>query len=202
MKQCRKCCATKPLEQFPKEKLGKDGLRAWCKTCMAAKIARWRAKNPERLRQHQHQGYLNHREQRIADVLAWRQAHPELAKEYDQRSHRRQRQDPVKSQRMREATRRWERAHPEKGKQRRATRLAHERNAPVIEKVDPKIVYARDKGICTLCHKAVKRKDASMDHIVPISKGGEHSYRNIALAHFICNVRKNNRNTTQQMRLF
>jgi 5-methylcytosine-specific restriction endonuclease McrA len=34
---------------------------------------------------------------------------------------------------------------------------------------------------------------ASLDHVVPISKGGTDEPENLKLAHFICNVRKGNK---------
>ena len=69
-----------------------------------------------------------------------------------------------------------------------------------IEKVEPMKVFERDNWICKLCnHPVSKLMDkrlvdiASLDHIIPISKGGEHSYANTQLAHVSCNIRKGNR---------
>jgi hypothetical protein len=58
-------------------------------------------------------------------------------------------------------------------------------------------VYRRDRWCCQLCGDPVDR-DAqvphplapTLDHILPLSLGGEHSYGNVQLAHFICNSRK------------
>ena len=62
-------------------------------------------------------------------------------------------------------------------------------------------IFERDGGVCHLCHKKVPRKRASMDHIIPLSLGGEHSLRNVALAHRSCNSAKNNRPVGEQLRL-
>lgn len=66
-----------------------------------------------------------------------------------------------------------------------------------IEDVIPMRVFNRDKWICQICGHAVsKLRDrnlidiASLDHIIPISKGGKHSYENTQLAHLSCNLRK------------
>lgn len=62
----------------------------------------------------------------------------------------------------------------------------------------------RDNGICWLCGRYVDWMDIevrdgtkiagdmypSIDHVVPISKGGKHSWDNIKLAHRICNTLK------------
>ena len=61
-----------------------------------------------------------------------------------------------------------------------------------VENVDAQIVFERDKGICGICKLPVER-DFDVDHIVPLSKGGEHSYSNVQLAHPKCNREKGTR---------
>jgi 5-methylcytosine-specific restriction endonuclease McrA len=42
----------------------------------------------------------------------------------------------------------------------------------------------------------IKRTDklgATIDHVLPISKGGLDTMENVALAHWICNIRKGNK---------
>lgn len=61
-------------------------------------------------------------------------------------------------------------------------------------------IYARDKWICQLCDKKVDKElkapnlmRASLDHVVPLSRGGNDSSSNVQLAHFKCNVSRGNR---------
>lgn len=71
-----------------------------------------------------------------------------------------------------------------------------------------KALYKRDFGVCYLCGGLCDwsdkrpRKDSgvicgskypSIDHIIPLSKGGFHSWENIKLAHLICNMKKSNK---------
>lgn len=63
-------------------------------------------------------------------------------------------------------------------------------------------LYRRDSGVCYLCggkcdwndkdveRNIVGRMYPSIDHIVPVSRGGLHSWDNVRLAHFGCNVNK------------
>lgn len=67
-------------------------------------------------------------------------------------------------------------------------------------------LYARDKGKCWICgqqcdindYKEVNgniicgNKYPSVDHVIPVSKGGAHSWLNVKLAHRICNTVKSN----------
>jgi hypothetical protein len=58
-------------------------------------------------------------------------------------------------------------------------------------------VVERDSGVCHICGNDVNlslprtsRMGATLDHVVPISKGGLDSLENVRLAHWICNIRK------------
>lgn len=65
-------------------------------------------------------------------------------------------------------------------------------------------LYKRDGGICAICGEPcdwndshrdgntfiVGKKYPSIDHIIPLAKGGEHSWNNVQLAHFSCNSAK------------
>jgi 5-methylcytosine-specific restriction endonuclease McrA len=59
-----------------------------------------------------------------------------------------------------------------------------------VERVDPIAVFERDGWKCGICLRPVVKEEASVDHIVPIARGGEHSYANVQLAHLSCNKRK------------
>lgn len=58
----------------------------------------------------------------------------------------------------------------------------------------------RDDNVCQICGKTCDSTDKSwgtsgplypsIDHIVPIAKGGDHTWKNIQLAHIICNSTK------------
>lgn len=46
------------------------------------------------------------------------------------------------------------------------------------------------KGICALCGRYVEIEDASRDHIIPRSRGGDNGRANIQLTHKTCNNNK------------
>ena len=51
-------------------------------------------------------------------------------------------------------------------------------------------VFERDAWICGICGDPVSRSDASIDHVIPLSKGGPHSFENVQCAHVLCNSKK------------
>lgn len=60
-----------------------------------------------------------------------------------------------------------------------------------------KRLYKRDQGICAICGEEVdmmcdpnSNEYGSIDHIIPLAKGGTHTWDNVQLAHRICNSNK------------
>lgn len=78
----------------------------------------------------------------------------------------------------------------------------------VDKNITIKALYKRDSGICYLCGGMCDwsdrrpRRDGgvscggnypSIDHIIPLSKNGLHSWGNVKLAHLGCNMKKSNK---------
>jgi hypothetical protein len=83
-------------------------------------------------------------------------------------------------------------------------RRARKRGA-TVERVDALNVFERDNWMCGICDEPVDpilrhpdRMSVSLDHVVPLSLGGEHSYANTRCSHWICNVRRGNRVGTNE----
>lgn len=58
------------------------------------------------------------------------------------------------------------------------------------ERILREAVYDCSRGICGICREPVPFERFSIDHIVPLSRGGAHSMVNLQLAHLSCNARK------------
>ncbi len=54
-------------------------------------------------------------------------------------------------------------------------------------------LFARDRWTCMYCGTAVAEKSLTVDHILPTSRGGTHTWRNTISACAHCNHRKANR---------
>lgn len=90
-------------------------------------------------------------------------------------------------------------------------------NWEIIETVDPAQVkrernIAREmrqsswwkqqigKGICYFCEQTFSRENLTMDHVIPLSRGGRSTKKNIVVACKQCNSLKKNR-TVAELRL-
>ncbi len=64
-------------------------------------------------------------------------------------------------------------------------RVPHHRPTPVTRRA----VFGRDEFRCQYCHGAAE----SIDHVVPRSRGGQHSWDNVVACCRRCNARKGDR---------
>src|ERR1019366_8308524 len=78
-------------------------------------------------------------------------------------------------------------------------RSAVRRGADTIGRVTARQVYERDGWMCGICHKPIDKAlrypdpmSASLDHVVPVSYGGEHTESNSQAAHLQCNSSRRN----------
>jgi 5-methylcytosine-specific restriction endonuclease McrA len=73
--------------------------------------------------------------------------------------------------------------------------MLHEYQKPKMEvKVSRANVYLRDKFKCQYCGTSVTEKTATLDHVIPLSKGGKSNWLNLATACKPCNWRKSDKN--------
>ena len=58
-------------------------------------------------------------------------------------------------------------------------------------------LFARDGYLCLYCGRVFRSGELTRDHIVPVSRGGDNCWTNVATACRSCNQRKNNRTPEQ-----
>ncbi len=58
-------------------------------------------------------------------------------------------------------------------------------------------VFLRDRHQCQYCHNKFSEKKLTIDHVVPLSKGGKHDWSNVVTACSACNNKKADRTPEQ-----
>lgn len=168
-KRCSGCKETKSLDDFFRRSAAKDGRQNYCRACGYAAHDAWVSRNPDVPRERLAAWNAANPGVSEASSAAWKKANPE---------------------RRRAIVRAWNAAHPETVKDNARIRRARKAAAPVVEHIRRSIVWQRDGGICHICGTAADPADWHLEHIVPLARGGEHSYRNVAVSHPDCNRRK------------
>jgi 5-methylcytosine-specific restriction endonuclease McrA len=209
-KRCRACRRDLPGTAYSPDRRSPDGLQGRCRDCYnGARNAR-RVANPEPDRARDRQRYWGSPGRRDAVIAAARRARerdPAAAKLQSRRWHADHREEVLAKQRQHysenveaeraAARQRSKRRTPEQRSVYVHVRRARHRGA-FVERVDRSLVFERDAWICQLCGLPVDAsiagqwdpQRASLDHIIPLFRGGEHSYANTRLAHLGCNLRR------------
>lgn len=215
---CNTCGTSKSLEDFHRDRSASLG-RSWCcKACAGDRVRRWakanrahvnasnaasrarrvdavraanakyRAENRDAIRRRQREYQERNREairQKSREgARARRAASPEATRAACRRFY-------WKNQAaMQERARQWAKENPDKALANVYKRRARKKNAPVRERVYRSVVWRRDGGICHICSQPCDPARWDKEHVVPLSRGGEHSYANIRVSHPVCNSRK------------
>lgn len=164
------------------------------------RASKWYYDNLDRAKAARRGWYLRNKEKMRKYNLEYRQLHHDELLQFDR--------DRSKKEERRAASRECRRKNPEQNRERarkwamdnpeRATnnlrhtlerRRANMREVP-FEKIDRELVYLKDEGTCGICGERLEMSDLTLDHIIPISKGGGHVYPNVHSAHRICNIRR------------
>lgn len=114
------------------------------------------------------------------------------------------RQSPI----WRASLKRWQEKNPNKVRAYNHRERARRRGAKKTGLVVPAEIFDRDGWRCQFCRCKVKKptsrgglKEATIDHIIPLSRGGSHTEANVQAACRMCNSKKNNK-LIGQFRLF
>ncbi len=70
---------------------------------------------------------------------------------------------------------------------------ARQMKCPVIIPFTKDEVIKRDGLNCYLCNRELTYKSATIDHVVPLSKGGFHCLNNVKIACLKCNQEKSDK---------
>lgn len=173
--------------------------RARCSVQKAAEDKRYYESNRTKIRAKQRELY-----QRIPieERRALGRSQHAKRKEAANQRMRAYRLEPGQRERQRQREKNWQARNPNKVRAQGLIKRARKARA-FVERVDPQVVFERDKRRCGICRKLIKVRDEwHIDHVVPLSKGGTHSYDNVQLAHAKCNLVKHDKLPNGQWNLF
>lgn len=133
-----------------------------------------------RMRAYNKKAYPLKRQRIIAQTRAYAKSHPEVRSKI---------------------ARNYKKRHPEKFraalKAHHSRRKAAMRGAAVGDRDVSKVISGWRMNaffICSYCQNVFPTSELQVDHIVAVSKGGEHSCENVAESCAMCNIRKKGKN--------
>lgn len=197
-KVCSACAVAKSPDDFNKDKSKRDGLCSTCRECNKARAAQWYLDNKETALEQRKERFQNKRDIELAQMRAWRKANPVRKKQIDADWY------AANTDRAHAYGLAWQRANKEKVAQinarhrilypegviERSQRRRARKNAATIHPVrlsDIRRLRARFAGLCAYCRES---PGSTLDHVVPLDRGGSHSIGNLLPACRPCNSSK------------
>lgn len=205
-KRCSRCGEVKTLDEFSRDRSARDGLQSACKECRRLIVQKWRQENPDKVRAYSRRyqqenaaarrEYSRQRRRRNAEAVRrqkreWREKNLEVALEQERERLRRWRS--LNRERDRAAQRRraaaFRSANPERAREK--SRQSKQRWRARRYDGSGYEVAARDiRRLASACCVACGLPADSLDHVIPLSRGGSHGVGNLAPMCRTCNSSK------------
>lgn len=213
-KHCPKCGAVKPVTEFHRRKTSPDGHVSHCKACRAISADAWRAANLEKAQAREAAYRAANPEKVRARTAAWVAANPERAKagvaawhvanaEKERVRSAAWRADHPDRVRERAAAYRtankdrlitynaaWSAANPDKVIARTQRHNARKRGATISDFTSQQWEELKEEYGSKCAYCGCTPDVLTMDHVVPLSRGGDHTESNIVPACKSCNSSK------------
>lgn len=171
MKICKKCGEQKPVTEFGKHAIGRDGLRSVCRECNNNSFAEYYAENPEKVNAATAKWRANNPEKERSTDAKWRAENPEKVKA----AKAKYRSANLESFRIYEQNRR----SLQRGDGGKLSVGLSER------------LYELQRGKCACGCKQPLGDNYHLDHRMPLALGGANEDSNIQLLRATCNLQKN-----------
>lgn len=199
-KRCPRCGLIKPRADFYASKKASDGLAGYCKECTKASANEWDKAHPAEKAARDHRQYERNPERRRKTrerLDRWKQENPERARECARvRSAVWVARNPL---RAKENQKRYRSSEEVKKKRRELARLPETKEARNKRKKFERSLLASLEWFTILnefrfcCAYCGAEEPSTIDHIDPISGGGEHRIGNVVPCCRSCNSSKNAR---------
>ena len=166
MKTCAKCKASKALAEFSKNSRYRGGFRHQCKVCVSKNTMKWVESNLERRTSYNKKYNKDNAEKLYENKKAKYASNPELQAKYNKK---------------------WKENNPENvaatEHRRRARKASNGVNLVTAAEIAAIIAQP-----CMACDAPAP---STIEHLIPISRGGAHSVGNLAPLCQPCNSSKN-----------
>lgn len=211
MKKCIDCPLVLPQEEFPKKgfRSGKQRFGSRCITCQRKWQNGYVVRNKVRLLKQNRQSYqrtmanTTKHEERKRRQREYYAQNPEKFLKYRAKHYHKSSKSLEWRIQNAHKNRSYQRLYRERNKvklrdDQRTYRIARHLGHPVIH-IPLQSLLDRDGHGCYICHEHLTPDVGVMDHLIPLSRGGDHVPENVKAACTRCNNHKGDKTLTEYM---
>lgn len=192
LKRCTKCKELKPFSEFYKEKRNNDSPRPWCKECSKKYDRIQYQKNKEQKKEKSKQNYKKNKEERKEYYKKYYKDHKQEKKERSKLYYIKNKDTILEKTTKYGKTEKGKLIYANKNHNRRIQKQKTERYNRITLDQWKKIIESQNNKCAHCGCKFIDEIKPTMDHILPLSKGGEHTSANIQALCQSCNSSKCN----------
>jgi 5-methylcytosine-specific restriction endonuclease McrA len=175
MKVCSKCKEEKDISEFCKDSSKPDGLYSSCKSCQKS----YRKSNKKKIAETNKVWRDKNRDKQINYLREWREENPEYGSEYYQKN----------KEQKKKYTRQWRIENPDKVFAHNMKRRTNGESEELGKDTWIQVMSSTDWK-CFYCDVELDKKNRTIDHVIPIDKGGKNIEENCVPSCLSCNCSK------------
>ena len=199
-KICTKCNTEKELTEFGNLSTTKDGKQFRCKECrnLSARESTQRAdsNHKEVLKK----SYQKHKEKRIKEKAEYRESNRKLLADKQKEYYRENKEECIEYQKKyraynKERIRDYWKMYRATEQGKTVKRNSNHKRRTLTKNGDVTVQQLKELYLtaknCYWCNTKLNKNNTHLDHLMPLSKGGEHTLSNLVISCRKCNLSKN-----------
>lgn len=204
-KRCSKCGEVKEVSQFVKDPQKKDGLYSSCKICYKKHYKntvekykptreKYKVENRDKILAHKHKKYDENRDTLLEKLKEYHRTHKESEGKYREKNKlyllQKAKEWTIKNKdRVNARMRKWRADHKDKVSVQKNNRRAREKRGRITNEEWAQVLEKYGNK-CLCCGRSAPDVRITMDHVLPLDKGGMNTIDNVQPLCKSCNSKK------------
>ena len=199
-KICTKCNYEKDLIEFGNLSTTKDGKQFRCKECRNLSARESTQRGDSNHKEVLKKSYQKHKEKRIKEKAEYRESNRKLLADKQKEYYRENKEECIEYQKKyraynKERIRDYWKMYRATEQGKTVKRNSNHKRRTLTKNGDVTVQQLKELYLtaknCYWCNTKLNKNNTHLDHLMPLSKGGEHTLSNLVISCRKCNLSKN-----------